>query len=148
MDEKSLCRKKGHTEIGIVIVAFYLFLVILLPISLVIQELTVYYHSNGAVKMATELSMFDLVLQLNQEAMSRGDLVFDHDLRSEFIQSFNSNQDLLVDIENLSIQKMERNSRASLCVSFEYNYVTKVIMKDKLSKLVHVYLEYELPLNN
>ena len=98
--------------------------------------------------MATELSMFDLVLQLNQEAMSRGDLVFDHDLRSEFIQSFNSNQDLLVDIENLSIQKMERNSRASLCVSFEYNYVTKVIMKDKLSKLVHVYLEYELPLNN
>ena len=148
MDEKSLCRKKGHTEIGIVIVAFYLFLVILLPISLVIQELTVYYHSNGAVKMATELSMFDLVLQLNQEAMSRGDLVFDHDLRSEFIQSFNSNQDLLVDIENLSIQKMERNGRASLCVSFEYNYVTKVIMKDKLSKLVHVYLEYELPLNN
>jgi hypothetical protein len=55
---------------------------------------------------------------------------------------------MLEDIENLTIQKVERNGRASLCASFEYNYVTKVIMKNKLSKLFRVYLEYELPLNN
>ena len=148
LDEKLSCRRKGHTEIGIVIVAFYLFLIILLPISLVIQELTVFYHSNGAVKMATELSMFDLVFHLNQEAMSQSDLVFEHDLRPLFIESFYENQDMLEDIENLVIQKIERNGRASICASFEYNYVSKVIMKNKLSKLVYVYLEYELPLNN
>ena len=98
--------------------------------------------------MATELSMFDLVFHLNQEAMSQSDLVFEHDLRPLFIESFYENQDMLEDIENLVIQKLERNGRASICASFEYNYVSKVIMKNKLSKLVYVYLEYELPLNN
>lgn len=107
-----------------------------------------FYHSNGVIKMATELAMFDLVYHLNRDSMSKSVILFDHDMQPLFVNSFLGNQELLDDVDNLYVNQIEKNSKTYLSVSFNYTYSSKIILKDRLSKLVYVSLEYELPLNN
>ncbi len=147
-----LCNESGASAIGLVIVTFFVFLLVLLPLNLFVQELNVYKVMNHQVQVATEMSCFDAVLRLDAVAMSEEkfalDSLFVEWFEAEIIKRMTSATESELIFEQLEASLVTDRQPNRLYVKFKYLYETRFIFKDHLSKWVDVELSYELPLNN
>ena len=131
---------------------FFMFLLILLPLNLFVQELNFYRLINHKVQMATEMSCFDAILHLNAIALSEENLIMNDRLLEAFetdLKARMARTDALdFHFEDLTIVLLKDRLPNSLHVKFEYPYETQFVLKGHLMKKVGVELTYELPLNN
>src|SRR3990167_4991922 len=81
---KSSCNERGASSIGLVITVFFVFLLILLPMNLFVQEMNAYRMTNHKVQMATEMACFDVFFNLDADALSEENLFLDIALLAAF----------------------------------------------------------------
>ena len=149
---KSSCRERGASSIGLVITVFFIFLLILLPMNLFVQELNVYRMINHKVQMATEMACFDVFFHLDVSALSEENLILDNSLLAAFESDLSERlmrtDALNIDFENLAVVFLKDQHPGKLQVKFEYPYEMQFLLKGILTKRVSVALNYELPINN
>jgi len=147
--EKLLCRTvRGSAEIGIIISSFFMFIFILLPFQLFVQELNYYSHLNQKVRIATEMACFDSLLNLDSVALSQTMLRMNKEIESLFEDQIESQLPSWIEVENLDVDINHQKLPSSLNVAFEYKYVTQFLLAGHIEKKVVIKLEYELPIDN
>lgn len=149
---KSSCNEQGASAIGLVITTFFIFLLILLPMNLFVQELNLFRSINHKVQMATEMACFDAFIYLEANALSEETLVLDGRIAELFdinLKARIARMDTIdIDIENLTVVFLTNRHPNRLQVKFEFPYDTQFVLKGHLTKKVGIELSYELPLNN
>lgn len=149
---KSSCNDRGASSIGLVITVFYIFLLILLPMNLFVQELNAYRMINHKVQMATEMACFDVFIHLDGNALSEQTLFLDNALieafESDLSERLIRTDALNIDFENLTVVFLKDQRPSRLHVKFEYLYQMQFLLRGKMTKKVSVALNYDLPIDN
>lgn len=140
--------EEGSTEIGLVISTFFVFIMILLPLNLFIQEMNYYNHINQKVSMATEIACFDTVLSLDSEALSQALLHMDQNILEPFEAKVKEELPSWIEPNNLVVWLNSSRKPSCLSVNFNYPYVTQYLFAGHLEKNVYVKLDFELPIDN
>lgn len=137
----------GNAGIGSVLVCFFLFILIIVPLNMGIQEVLSYRMVLQEHQVATEKVCFDAVLKLNANALSESDMTLST-LRLDVIE-----QNLLeylchtYELEHLTVNLTRHSNRDQINVNYTFDYVTRFIFKDRIIKTVEVSLVYDLPLD-
>ena len=139
---------EGGSEIGIVISIFFVFILILLPFNLFIQELNYYNHINQKVRMATEIACFDTLLILDSDALSQVILQMNQDVIDPFKAEVKEGLPIWFEPINFKVGLISNRQPNCLSVYFEYPYVTQYFLAGHLEKTVNVKLDFELPIDN
>lgn len=138
----------GSTEIGIVISTFFVFLMILLPLNLFIQELNYFNFINQKVRIATEIACFDTLLSLDSEALSQFLLQMNQDIIDPFKTEVKESLPSWLEPNHFEVYLNTNRQPSCLSVNFEYPYVTQYLLAGHLVKIVDVKLDFELPIDN
>ncbi|OJV62932.1 MAG: hypothetical protein BGO41_09510 [Clostridiales bacterium 38-18] len=139
----------GSSEIGIVITAFFILLIIVMPIYLMIQEYALFNNFNQELEAEVEFALMNQLMYLNSNAFSEARFVLNSDYLNRFALDIESDAPLnkMTQIENLEITFKTIASSADIMVSFNYDYVSQIIMRGHLTKKMNVKLRYQLPVN-
>ncbi len=141
----------GATEIGIVITSFFLLILVIIPLNLTIQEISLLNNVNQSVQVASEMTMLDMMEGIDFDWLSEGQIRYSQ-------ESINEVEELLrdkleqatgfkIEPENVSFELIANTSPKKIEVKFNYMYTSKIFLKDKLKKNMFVKLYFELPIN-
>jgi len=130
-------------------VAFFLLLFIVMPIYLMIQEYAVFSNFNQVLETKVEIALMNQLMSFNSNAFSEGRLNFDVNYLKKFNEDLTVEEGALIgfEINNLQIVLDTAHSSANILVTFNYDYVSKIILKGHLRKEMYVSLRYQLPMN-
>lgn len=142
-------KSNASSEIGIVIAAFFMLLLIVMPIYLMIQEYALFTNFNQELETRVEIALMNQLMSFNSNAFSEGRLNFEEDYLNQFCEDLKGEDATSEDLEinNLKIILDTDLSSANIWVTFNYDYVTKIILKGHLKKEMNVNLRYQLPVN-
>ncbi len=146
---KNKKKVSGSSEIGIVITAFFILLIIVMPIYLMIQEYALFNNFNQELEAEVEFALMNQLMYLNSNAFSEARFVLNSDYLNRFALDIESDAPLnkMTQIENLEITFKTIAGSADIMVSFNYDYVSQIIMRGHLTKKMNVKLRYQLPVN-
>lgn len=137
---------KGASEIGLIMACFFLLLFIVFPLSLLIQEFSLYKNQMRSVQTQTEMTCYDVMTRFDFNALSEGNLVA-IDFEQLFKTEFEKDLKHFMSIENLVIKLNHTEPHTYLDIKFSYPYLTEVVFKSHIEKQVVVSLKVVLPLN-
>lgn len=164
--EKSLCRTQaliqpladlklrhilnaqaGNAGIGSILVCFFLLILIIVPLNLGIQEVLSYRMVLQEYQVATEKVCFDAILSLNANTLSEAEMVLatmSLDTIEEKLLEYMFYQ---FDLENVKVYLTDHSDRNQIIIEYSFDYITRFIFKDKITKKVEVSLVFDLPLD-
>lgn len=137
---------KGGSEIGIIMVCFFLLLFVIFPVSLMVQEFNLYKNQMRSVQTQTEMTCYDIMTRFDFNALSEGYLL-EHDSEAFFRAAFEKDMAHYIAIENLDIHFDQTGIHDHLYIRFTYPYLTQIVFKAHIEKQVVVSLKVVLPLN-
>lgn len=120
---------------------------VLLPINLCIQEVAHYRQTLQEHQIATELTCFNILLKLNNEAYSESNIKLSN-IQTEIIK-----MDLMhrlsnkIELRQFQVILVQDVNPAEIKIHYSFEYVTKFILKNLVVKEVEVSLRYALPLD-
>ena len=137
---------KGGAEIGVVMTCFFMLLFIVFPLSLLVQEFSLYKNHMRKVQIQTEMTCYDLMTKFDFHALTEGNLV-DDDFETLFKVAFEMDLANFISMENLEIKRIQTGQHDFLDIKFSYPYLSQVVFKSHVEKQVDVSLKVVLPLN-
>ncbi len=137
---------KGASEIGLIMACFFLLLFIVFPLSLLIQEFSLYKNQMRSVQTQTEMTCYDIMTRFDFNALSEGNLVA-IDFEQLFKTEFEKDLKHFMSIESLVVNLNHTEPHTYLDIKFNYPYLTQVVFKSHIEKQVVVSLKVVLPLN-
>lgn len=146
---RKMKKTKASSEIGIVVTAFFLLLFIVMPIYLMIQEYALFTHFNQELEVSIEIALMNQLMSFSSNAFSEARLDLEGDNLNQFTENLKGVDGSLInhEIKNLQISLDTDHSSANILVTFNYDYVSKIILKGHLKKVMNVRLKYQLPMN-
>lgn len=144
MRHKQLRARRGVTEIGLILTAFAIVVLVIIPIANGILELFFYHNVCEQIREAVETTGFSLLTQMDADAYSEAVCA----VRPAWAQL---GEDWLCKALpegilplNLSISRLDT---ASVSIQFQFIYTTRFFLKHRIHKQVDVNLTYALPLD-
>lgn len=140
---------RASSEIGLIITAFFILIILIMPLYLMIQEYAFFTNYNQELETKVEIALMNQLMSLNSNAFSESKLYFEGNYLNQFIEDLNVEVGSLknLEINNLSIILDLEQSSPFILVTFNYDYVSKIILKGHLKKEMNVRLKYQLPVN-
>lgn len=140
---------RASSEIGLIITAFFILIILIMPLYLMIQEYAFFTNYNQELETKVEIALMNQLMSLNSNAFSESKLYFEGNYLNQFIEDLNVEVGSLknLEINNLSIILDLEQSSPFILVTFNYDYVSKIILKGHLKKVMNVCLKYQLPMN-
>lgn len=142
-------KMQASSEIGLIVTAFFVLIVLIMPLYLLIQEYAVFSNFNQELETKVEIALMNQLMSFNSNAFSEGRLNFDVNYLKKFNEDLTVEEGALIgfEINNLQIVLDTAHSSANILVTFNYDYVSKIILKGHLKKEMYVNLRYQLPMN-
>lgn len=137
---------KGASEIGLIMTCFFLLLFVVFPLSLLVQEFSLYKNHARTVQSQTEMACYDIMTTFDFNALSEGYLA-DGDFEQYFKIQFEADLSDYITMEDLEINLKQSGTHDYLEVYYKYPYLTQVVFKSQIEKWVVVSLKVILPLN-
>lgn len=139
--------QEGNAGIGSILVCFFLFVLIIVPLNMGVQEVLNYRMVLHEHQVATEKVCFDVVLNLNANALSESEVILSALSMDAIEQKLLEHLCYTYELEHLTVYLTQHSSRAQINVNYTFDYVTRFIFKDRIIKTVEVSLTYDLPLD-
>jgi hypothetical protein len=151
--EKLLTRNRvsGSTSIGIILCAFLLVLLVILPMLQLAYELQYINVFKDRIRIASELAVYVLMLEMNADAISEKKIVWNSQWTAfyqkrveEKLKTLNINQTL----DDLSLNYENQLDKRRLNIYFKMNYppvFLKQVLKDKT---LNMDFSYYFPIND
>lgn len=139
---------KGSSSLGMVIIAFFIFIVVILPLVLNLMEINACRGTKERLRNAAELATSEMVLELDPLSLSKGELLFQDSFKKAYLECINEKINLLNEQEKVAFLHMEvihTEVGLGLLVRFKAMYLPKFVHYDFYRRYLEVEYIYEFP---
>lgn len=133
---------------GMVILAFFLFIFIILPLILNLMEIKACQATKERLRNAAELSTSEMILELDTRELSLGQLIFNDAFKAAYLNRLNEKITQLNEqetVESLRMEVVQTPVGMGLMVTFKAMYVPKFVQYDFYKRYLEVEYVYEFP---